>query len=172
MKQLQRLPIFSPDTSPELRTWQWLALIGGSVAFFLPVDGIEYSICFFYNLTGLPCPGCGMSRATHYALHLEPLHAFYHHPGGLLAALTIVFFLLTAIWRPAGALFERVKHHTATALFAVALAMVGFGLLRGIAFAYGPLWGWTLPSGFQVVLSDRIAADGAQAIWRMLFGFQ
>lgn len=36
--------------------------------------------CLFRNLTGIPCPGCGMTRAWLSALRLDILAAFQHHP--------------------------------------------------------------------------------------------
>jgi hypothetical protein len=36
--------------------------------------------CPFRNLTGIPCPGCGMSRAWLAALRLEWGLAFDYHP--------------------------------------------------------------------------------------------
>ena len=36
--------------------------------------------CPFRNLTGIPCPGCGMSRAWFAFLRLELADAFRYHP--------------------------------------------------------------------------------------------
>jgi hypothetical protein len=66
--------------------WLWLAAGAGAAAVFflvgwvgLPV-GRGYSFCAFRRMTGIPCPGCGMTRAMaalargHFvaALHLHP----------------------------------------------------------------------------------------------------
>ena len=36
--------------------------------------------CPFRNLTGIPCPGCGMTRAWFAFLRLDILTAFHYHP--------------------------------------------------------------------------------------------
>lgn len=36
--------------------------------------------CVFRTLTGVPCPGCGMTRAMISVLKLELSEAFYYHP--------------------------------------------------------------------------------------------
>ncbi len=41
---------------------------------------LEYSVCPFANLTGHPCPGCGMTRAGLALLHLDMAHAVALHP--------------------------------------------------------------------------------------------
>lgn len=175
-RKLRTLPLFSPATSVELRTWQWLAIIGGGLAWLLPVGSLGFSVCFFYNLTGWPCPGCGMTRAVHFALHLDPLHAFYHHPVGLFGALGIAFFWLTALWEPAGRLFERVKRHTALALMTVAVAMLGFGLWRAVAIGAADAEGGASArtQGFGVVLKDRRLISGQAvpvgSLWRAMLG--
>lgn len=170
MRRIKSLPLFASATSPELRTWQWLAIVGGGIALALPVDALGFSLCFFYNLTGVPCPGCGMTRSVHHALLLNPTHAFYHHPMGLFAAAAIVFFWITALWAPAGPVFERNKKHTARALSLIALMMILFGVARAAGVAFGPVIGWRMPEGFDVVLQDQRLDAGAEALWRSLRG--
>src|SRR5215217_7116814 len=39
--------------------------------------------CTFHKLTGLHCPGCGMTRAAHAGLHGEIVQAFRFNPVGV-----------------------------------------------------------------------------------------
>jgi hypothetical protein len=39
--------------------------------------------CFFRRITGLECPGCGMTRATHAVLHGRFAEAFRLNPVGV-----------------------------------------------------------------------------------------
>lgn len=40
--------------------------------------------CLFHRFTGLNCPGCGMTRATHAALHGRLGEAFRMNPVGMM----------------------------------------------------------------------------------------
>lgn len=49
----------------------------------LLIAGLIYLLdrgCVFYHLTGVPCPGCGMTRAHLAAMQLDFQTAFLMHP--------------------------------------------------------------------------------------------
>ncbi len=50
--------------------------------------------CLIKNMTGIPCPTCGMTRAYKYFLHGDFQEAFYYHPLFLLVipVAFIIFF--------------------------------------------------------------------------------
>jgi len=60
------------------------------------------SPCPFFHLTGLPCPGCGLTRAFVCIAHGHGSEAFHWHPLGPLlfggAALYVVGTLLKWRW--------------------------------------------------------------------------
>lgn len=65
----------------------WIAAL--IILFFLPVNKPDTSLCVF-SLLGLGhCPGCGMGHAIHYALHLQPVLSFQHHPLGIFGVMII-----------------------------------------------------------------------------------
>lgn len=41
----------------------WLALLALAAAFVLPTNGLGVDLCGLHRVSGLPCPGCGLSRA-------------------------------------------------------------------------------------------------------------
>ena len=62
-------------------------MVLGSAAYFLAKLGPHQSWlpgCLFHRLTGWHCPGCGMTRAAHAALHGEFAKAFYFNPVGMI----------------------------------------------------------------------------------------
>ena len=78
---------------------------GGVVAigasFLLSPDHIEDGpvICPFRALTGLPCPGCGLTRSWVYAAHGWWRESFAANAFGLLVALAVVAFAVTVVVR-------------------------------------------------------------------------
>ena len=57
------------------------------LAFLLPVPqhgaiGRLPSVCLFHYLTGLPCPGCGLTRAVVCTAHGLWREAIFYHPLG------------------------------------------------------------------------------------------
>ena len=56
--------------------------------------------CLFKRITGLPCPGCGMTRAWFSLLKLDIEGAFYYHPLFWLAPV-LVFVIALYMRKPA-----------------------------------------------------------------------
>ena len=52
--------------------------------------------CIFKNLTGIPCPGCGLSRSIVEAAHGDLRQSFHYHNLGLL---TLIYVLAQFIYR-------------------------------------------------------------------------
>jgi len=46
--------------------------------------------CGFYVMTGVPCPGCGLTTCFSYMMHLDPVNAAYANPFG------VMLFLVSA----------------------------------------------------------------------------
>jgi hypothetical protein len=58
-----------------------------------PSDRTVLPPCPFRSLTGLWCPGCGLTRATHHLLHGDVLGALRYN-----ALLPFVVMLITLLW--------------------------------------------------------------------------
>jgi hypothetical protein len=85
--------------------WGLLALLaaaGGLVLFYFdPRQYHFYPVCFFYQTTGLLCPGCGASRAMHQLLHGHVATAFRFNPV-LIVSLPILGWLgARYVWQKA-----------------------------------------------------------------------
>ena len=74
-----------------------MAIVGAGafVYFFNPSTNGFYPICQFHRLTGLNCPGCGMTRALYALLHGNFLLAL---KDNALFIFTIVFLAARGAW--------------------------------------------------------------------------
>ena len=114
-----------PSPRPRQRPVDGVLAVAAAVlllAFALPLPqhgailGLP-SICGFHYLFGMPCPGCGLTRAFVCCAHGHLTEAFLYHPlGPPLFAITVLFALTTP-WR--GSLRPTQRHQR---LFWVALA--------------------------------------------------
>jgi len=59
-------------------TWGSLAML--LLVSHLPPDGTGIQVCLFRALSGLPCPGCGLTRALSSLVQGHPAAAFDYHP--------------------------------------------------------------------------------------------
>lgn len=115
-----------------------VAALGGvagiGVAFLLSPEHIEDGpvICPFRALTGLPCPGCGLTRSWVYAAHGWWRESFASNPFGLVVV-AFVLGLAVAVLR------RRLRHQdppdlnrvlTHPVALGVAAVWVTFGVIR------------------------------------------
>jgi hypothetical protein len=72
-----------------------LAWVGLALAVAHPSHGLGIRLCPFRAATGMPCPGCGLTRSLSCTLHGELAAAWDHHPfGPILAALLVAVGVL------------------------------------------------------------------------------
>jgi uncharacterized protein DUF2752 len=76
------------------RTWA-IAGAAGLLAFlvlhfWVPPEGARFIICPFRRMTGVPCPGCGLTRAFAHLAKGEWAAALRDHPLAPLVALELL----------------------------------------------------------------------------------
>ncbi len=115
-------------------TYLFAALLVASALLPLPrnnaIAGLP-SVCAFHHLTGLPCPGCGLTRAWVSMAHGQLVSAFVWHPLGPLlfsSALVYTFWSAwTAFCRPPFPLPMKLQ---VRAIVGITVVMFGFWALR------------------------------------------
>lgn len=81
---------------PLLRPWvRRLALLGFAVSFVFPTTGLGIDLCPLHAVTGLPCPGCGLTRGVSLVSQGDPLLAVGAHAFAPL--FWVVFFVLSML---------------------------------------------------------------------------
>lgn len=55
------------------------------------------TICVLKNVTGLPCPGCGLTRAYLSLFHGDISKAFRYHPLFLLPAILLILLIYNKV---------------------------------------------------------------------------
>ncbi len=78
----------------------WLGLL---LAVLSPPHGTGVTLCLFRACTGIPCPGCGMTRSMSCGLRGMFLESWHYHPLGLiilaLFIATALLSLLPGLWQ-------------------------------------------------------------------------
>ncbi|WP_370289303.1 DUF2752 domain-containing protein [Nocardioides sp.] len=136
-------PTSGPDAARvESARWglasaEWTAAAGVlalGVAAVLPDSSIDSGpvICPFRRLTGLPCPGCGLTRSWVHLMHGDLPAAFaVHWFGPLFAAFVVVLAVASVRRRIVGApavSLDRVIRHPVTV--AVIGAWLAYAIVR------------------------------------------
>jgi len=79
-----------------------------AVSFVFPLEGLGVDLCVLHSTTGLPCPGCGMSRAISAISQGQLSTALALNPFALLAwPLFLVLAVVTVAPRGVYERFER-----------------------------------------------------------------
>jgi len=119
----------------------WLGLLAATLC---PPHGSALAVCWFHRATGLPCPGCGLTRSLSCGVRGLFLESWHYHPLGLAI---LALFLFTAGQsllpkagrdRVAGYMQSRPAFFNALYLMLVG-GFVSFGALRTLV-AFGAFW--------------------------------
>lgn len=129
--------VVTRPSRPRPAASEWIALGGvGAVAgaFVLSPAGIEDGpvVCPFRLATGLPCPGCGLTRAWVYLAHGSWQESLQANPFGVVAvalvmALVVAVVVARLLRAPAPDLEQLVRPLWLRALL---VAWVGFAVVR------------------------------------------
>ncbi len=95
MHKSGRLPPWPRFAVMVVGLWAALGLIATGLA---RLRGVEIDLCPFHQLTGLPCPTCGTTRATFALLAGHPVEAWRLNPfmvtaGAVVGSLLVVRLL-------------------------------------------------------------------------------
>lgn len=150
-------PVAGPPSPPALipsggkGSWRGLAVAGVGIVVVLGVlwafdpTAARIPLCSFYASTGLYCPGCGATRATHEMLHGHGLRALHDNALWALGWPVLSYVLFSELlrstgWRPLpGDLGRRTGFWITVALVALV-----FGVLRNLP---GEPWSLLAPLG-------------------------
>jgi hypothetical protein len=79
-------PLIPGEPDPEL-LWGSLLAASALIAAGWLISGLPTPLCPLHALTGIPCPTCGMTRATTALMHSHPVEALVWNP-----LMTLVLF--------------------------------------------------------------------------------
>ena len=111
-----------------------MSAVALAVWFYNPSTAGFFPVCPLYKMTGLACPGCGMTRGLHALLHGDLLGALDYN---LLLPPILVFFgyvfvsLLLTVARGRGLAFKLFNEKILWGFFAFAFC---FTVLRNLPF--------------------------------------
>jgi hypothetical protein len=75
-----------------------MGVIGLSIARWVPIATlIPFWGCGFRKLTGIPCPGCGLTRVADRVAHFNVLGALKANPLGTVAALLFAACIVASV---------------------------------------------------------------------------
>ena len=122
-------PLFQGSDS-ELRFLQIVSLVILAAGFLMPSDGLGFSVCLFYNFSGRPCPGCGLTRSVAALLHGEWGQALRYHAFGTMAVGGALLLAWSAFSWKAYRYILRRKRLMGRLLLGIAAAATLYGAAR------------------------------------------
>ena len=102
---MSAIATISPPPLPaptHARFWILLSLMAIGAVYVYSVDPMSTwtPSCAFYEMTGLYCPGCGLTRAVHALLHGHVAQAIRFNPVMIFVVPAVGVRLLWDAWNP------------------------------------------------------------------------
>lgn len=105
---------------------EYLILIIIWVFFFLLVLNQEIK-CLWNEMTGLYCPGCGITRMLIAMIQLDFYQAFRYNPFLFLLIIFSIVYILYSLFK-----FKTIERINSKLLFVILIITILFGVLRNI----------------------------------------
>ncbi len=116
----------SSNTAPG--RWKRVGLVALSTLPVVAAVATDFPLCPTAGLFGIPCPGCGLTRATSAVLHGHLMEALHYHPLVLLVAPVYIGTMVSlAVGFVRGGGGKGLSHRANVALTVIALTL--FALL-------------------------------------------
>ena len=112
----------------------WFALV---VAVLHPPHGFGFTLCWFHQTTGVPCPGCGLTRSLSCAVRGMLTESWAYHPFGpiLLGVFAVIATIGVLPGHAQRRVFDCISRHAGLANAAYVLLVTSFltyGLYRAV----------------------------------------
>lgn len=125
---------------PFLTPWvRRVSLAGFAASFFFPITGLGVDLCPIHAVTGLPCPGCGVTRGIALVSHGDWFAALGAHPFILFLWPGLVILAFSALFPQrvvdaAEARLDVLEPAFSKSWKLLLAAFLGFGVVRFFAF--------------------------------------
>jgi len=110
----------------DLCKYWWVLLLVLVYASIMPI--FVSTSCVFYQTIGLPCAGCGMTRATRFVLTGQFSRAFYLNPMSYVVVLYVVYCLFFRYIK------GRVVPYFVRGIIVIAVLMILFYIVRMVMY--------------------------------------
>lgn len=116
-----------------------LLLFGGLIAagviyiIFYSLTGIGIP-CVFHAVTGLKCPGCGISRMFISLLHFDFVSAFHYNAALLVLSPVFLILAITIIVKYIKTGTQKLSRGQSAVVIALIVLLILFAVLRNLPF--------------------------------------
>jgi hypothetical protein len=112
----------------------WLILAFAAV---LPPRGVGIPICPSKLVTGVPCPGCGLTRSVTCLAHAELARSWHYHPFGCVVFALAIWFALVPLAAPRLHRRAKASRPARAAGLLLLIAFILYGVVRGVLWMGG-----------------------------------
>ncbi len=113
----------------------WLGLLALGLCYGAAVSRIGFGFpCVFRSMTGLLCPGCGVTHMALCLLHGDILGAFSANPMVLLLLPVLLILAVRITWRYLVSGQKRLALWENRVIIGMIVLLIGFGLVRNLVF--------------------------------------
>lgn len=118
--------------------WPFISVLCAGViltSFFMPLSALpRKSVCWFYNLTHIPCPGCGLTRAFICISHGDWTQAAHLNPFCFVWYFLALYFLLRPFFLKYFSLLSKPMDKLIKSYF----------FFPSLVFSMFLVWGWRI----------------------------